>query len=39
MGTILYQRIQTLIKHVFLFNYPRELLMSLIRVYIALAHI
>ena len=28
--TILYQRIQTLIKHVFLFNYPHELLMSVI---------
>ena len=39
MGTILYRRIQTLIKHVFLFNYPRKLLMSLIRVYVVLAHI
>ena len=26
----MYVRIQTLIKHVFLFNYPHELLMSLI---------
>ena len=28
--TVLYQCIQTLIKHVFAFNFPHELLMSLI---------
>ena len=30
---ILYQPIQTLIKHAFLFNYPYELLMNLITMY------